>query len=226
MRPGARLFTAVRFAAAVAAAVGATALAPPPPLAAQSRPALEIAIPDGPALSTDGPLVRAARVMDDAQMRDLLRNGFPARLHFRVELWTVGGWFNDLDRTTEWDVIVRYDPLDRSYRVARIVGDRVVPLGQFQQYSDAEATVALPFRAPITARRGKRSYYNVALDVETLSLTELDEVERWLRGELKPAVRGQRNPVTPVTRGLRTLFVRLIGGERRHYEVRSATFRG
>lgn len=194
-------------------------------LAAQSRPALDLALPSGASLSTDGPLVRAAHVMDDAQMRDLLRNGFPARLHYRVELWTVGGWFNDLDRSAEWDVIVRYDPLDRNYRVARIVGDRVTPLGQFTQYADAQTAVEQPFRAPIAARRGKRSYYNVALDVETLSLTELDEVERWLRGELRPAVRGQRNPVTPVTRGLRTLFVRLIGGERRHYEVRSATFR-
>jgi hypothetical protein len=197
----------------------------PAPLGAQSHPALEIAIPDGPSLSTDGPLVRAAHMMDDAQMRDLLRNGFPARLHFRVELWTVGGWFNDLDRSAEWDVIVRYDPLDRNYRVARIVGDRVTSLGQFSQFADARAAVEQPFRAPIAARRGKRAYYNVVLDVELLSLTELDEVERWLRGELRPAVRGQGNPVTPVTRGLRTLFVRLIGGERRHYEVRSPTFR-
>jgi len=197
-----------------------------PPLPAQSRPALDVVLPSGPSLSTDGPLVRAARVMNDTQMRDLLRNGFPARLHYRVELWTVGGWFNDLDRTAEWDVIVRYDPLDRNYRVARIVGERVTSLGQFEQYAEAQAAVELPFRAPITARRGRRAYYNVVLDVETLSLTELDEVERWLRGELRPAVRGQRNPVTPVTRGLRTIFVRLIGGERRHYEARSATFRG
>jgi len=195
------------------------------PLAAQSHPALDLALPVGASLATDGPLVRAAHVMDDAQMRDLLRNGFPARLHYRVELWTVGGWFNDLDRTAEWDVIVRYDPLDRNYRVARIVGDQVTSLGQFAQFADARAAVEQPFRAPIAARRGKRAYYNVVLDVEILSLTELDEVERWLRGELRPAVRGQGNPVTPVTRGLRTLFVRLIGGERRHYEVRSPTFR-
>jgi hypothetical protein len=196
------------------------------PLGAQSRPRLEISLPAPNALSTDGPLVRCVDVVSDSRLRDLLRNGFPTRLHFRTELWSAGGWFNDLERTTEWDMIVRYDPLDRTYRVARIVGDVVVPLGQFEQFADAETAIERPFRAPITARRGKRGYYNVALDVETLSMTELDEVERWLRGELKPAVRGQRNPVTPVTQGLRTVFVRLIGGERRHYEQRSATFRG
>ena len=60
---------------------------------------------------------------------------------------------------------------------------------------------------------------------EMLSLNDLDEVERWLRGELSPAVRGQRNPGGVLGRGLRTLFVRLLGAERRHYEVRSKTFR-
>ena len=217
-RHGATLVAALLLAAAAPALAVA-------PLAAQSRPALDLALPSGPSLLSDGPLVRAVHIMSDGQMRDLLRNGFPARLHYRVELWTVGGWFNDLARTTEWDVIVRYDPLDRNYRVARIVGDQVTSLGQFAQYADAQAAVEQPFRAPIAPRRGRRAYYNVVLDVEILSLTELDEVERWLRGELRPAVRGQRNPVAPVTRGLRTLFVRLIGGERRHYEVRSATFR-
>jgi hypothetical protein len=196
------------------------------PLAAQSRARIDMALPSASALAAEGPLVRCVKVLSDARLRDLLRNGFPARLHFRVELWSSGGWFNDLERTAEWDMIVRYDPLDRTYRVARIVGDQVTPLGQFEQFADAETAVERPFRAPITARRGKRGYYNVALDVETLSLTELNEVERWLRGELKPAVRGERNPVAPVTTGLRTVFVRLIGGERRHYELRSGTFRG
>jgi len=203
-------------------------LAPPGArsLRAQGRAGVELALPSAVALTTDGPLVRCVNVVSDAAMRDLLRNGFPARLHFRVELWSAGGWFNDLERSTEWDMIVRYDPLDRTYRVARIVGEQVTPLGQYSQFADVETAVERPFRAPITAKRGQRSYYNVVLDVETLSLTELDEVERWLRGELKPAVRGQRNPVRPVTRGARTLFLRLIGGERRHYELRSSTFRG
>jgi hypothetical protein len=50
-------------------------------------------------------------------------------------------------------------------------------------------------------------------------------VERWLRGELRPAVRGEKNPGTALTRGVRTLVVRLLGGEKRHYEARSGTFR-
>ena len=58
-----------------------------------------------------------------------------------------------------------------------------------------------------------------------LSLSDLDEVERWLRGELRPAVQWKRNPAGVIGRGLRTLFVRMLGAERRHYEVRSKAFR-
>ena len=208
------------FAALLALALGAS------PLPAQRGPRLALSVPAPRSATVEGPLVGGDGLLADRQLRDLLRNGFPARLHYRVELWSVGGFANDLERKTEWDVVVRYDPLDRSYRVARLLGDQVLLLGSFADLAGAETAVELPFRAPIAAtRRGQRYYYNVVLDVEILSLSDLDEVERWLRGELTPAVRGRRNPGTALTRGLRTLFVRLLGGERRHFELRSATFR-
>jgi len=50
-------------------------------------------------------------------------------------------------------------------------------------------------------------------------------VNAWLRGELQPAVRGQRNPGTALSRGVRSLTTRLLGGERREYGARTATFR-
>lgn len=196
------------------------------PLQAQRRPRLELLVPARAALATEGPEVRGVNVLEDSEMRDLLRNGFPARMHYRVELWSASGWFDDLEGSTEWDVVVRYDALDKSYRLARLQGDRVTSLGRFEQLRDAERALEQPFRAPIAARgRARRYYYRAVLSVETLSLSDLDEVERWLRGELRPAVRGQRNPGTALTRGVRTLFVRLLGGEKREYEVRSETFR-
>jgi len=195
------------------------------PLPAQQAPALELQLPPSGAQLTEGPLVRGVGVLSAGRLRDLLRNGFPARLHYRVELWSVGGLFNDLERTVEWNVVVRHDPLDNSYRVARFAGDRVAQLGRYAEFRDAQAAVERMFRAPIVPRRRGRSYYYAAaLDVETLSLSDLDEVERWLKGELRPAVRGERNPGTAVTRGVRTLFVRLLGGESRRYELRSPTF--
>jgi hypothetical protein len=207
------------------AAMVALLLTAATPLAAQ-RAAVELRLPPRAALSAEGPLVRGVNMLADRELRGLLANGFPVRLHYRVELWSAGGWSNDLRATTEWDVVVRYDQLDRKYEVARLTGDMVTILGRFAEFADAEQAVERPFRATLRPpRRGQRSYYNVEIDVETLSMSDLDEVERWLRGELKPAVRGQRNPGTAVTRGVKTLMVRLLGGENRHYEVRSTTFR-
>ena len=212
-----------RVPAAVAALALSLALASP--AAAQNGPRLEIALPAQDALLREGPTVRGVNLLEDAQLRDLVRNGFPARFSFRVELWSVGGVFNDLEASTTWDVIVRYDALARSYQVVRIIGERATVLGVYAEPADAGDAVGRAFRAPLNAPSRRRYYYNAVLDVEVLSLNDLDELERWLRGELRPAVRGRRNPGTALTRGLRTLVVRLLGGTKRHFETRTGTFR-
>jgi hypothetical protein len=159
-------------------------------------------------------------------MRDLLANGFPARLHYRLERWVSGRWFDDIKAASEWDVILKYDVLGKKYDVVRVVNKKVEVLGSYAAAEDAENAAEGAYRPAIPLpRKGQRGYYNLLLDVETLSLTDLDEVERWLRGELKPAVSGKKNPGTAIGRGVRTLVVRLLGGEKRHYEARTGTFR-
>ena len=197
-----------------------------PGAALAQRTRLEIAVPPKSELASTGPLVRATHVLSDSRTRDFLRNGFPVRLHFRVERWSTGGFFNDLEADTEWDVIVRYDGLTRTFQVARLEQAGPVPVGRFTDLESTAAALERPTRVPLVAARDRdRQYYVATLEIETLSLNDLDEVERWLRGELKPAVRGQRNPGTAVTRGVRTLIVKLLGGEKRTIEVRSGTFR-
>jgi hypothetical protein len=187
---------------------------------------VQIILPDKSELATESPSVRSAALLSDGPMRNLLVNGFPARLHYTLERWATGGWFDDMKATTQWDVVVKYDALGKRYHVFRAVANRGTELGNYDTLDEAQEVVDAVFRAPISpAKRGQRSYYNLVLDIETLSLTELDEVEQWLRGEMKPAVRGKKNPGTAVSRGVRTLVVRLLGGEKRRYEARSGTFR-
>jgi len=189
---------------------------------AQARPALSIIAPAADQAARTGPVVVAAHMLAGRKIQELLSSGFPARLHFTVELWSVGGWANDLERATEWDVVVRWVALERVYEVTNVVADRPFSLGKFALLDDAAAAVARPVRAPIVATAGgKRVYYQATLTVETLSLSDLDEVERWLRGELQPAMRGQRNPGTVLGRGLKTIASRLLGGERREYVERT-----
>ncbi len=195
------------------------------PLAGQ-KVRVEVHAPPQRAWAEQAPTVSSAGLLTDAAMRDLLANGFPARLHYRLERWKSGGWFDDIQAASEWDVILKYDVLSKRYQVARVVNKKAEALGDHPTLEAAAAAAEAPYQTAIALpRKGQRGYYNLLLDVEMLSLSDLDEVERWLRGELKPAVRGEKNPGTALTRGVRTIVVRLLGGEKRHYEARTGTFR-
>jgi hypothetical protein len=196
------------------------------PAIAQGRPKLDLLLPAPNALTREGPAVRVEHVISDKAMQELLRSGFPAQLHYRVELWSAGGVFDAMRRSVEWDVIVRYDALAGNYRIAHIRDDKVLPIGQFATFAEVVAEVERPYRAPIVAQPDRdRQYYIATVEVETLSFGDLDELERWLRGDVKPAVQGNANPGTALGRGVRKLFARLVGGERRNLRTRSGTFR-
>jgi hypothetical protein len=195
------------------------------PLAAQ-RPGLVVQLPAAARVTQEGPLVHARNVLNDARMRALLEAGFPARLRYRVELWSDERFADELYRAVEWEVLVRWRGTDQRYEVNQRVGDRVLSLGAFARLEDAEAAVERPLRVPIAApARNRRYYYQATLEVRTLSVSDLDEVNAWLRGELTPAMRGRGNPGTALTNGVRNLTTRLLGGERREYAARSAVFR-
>lgn len=163
---------------------------------------------------------------DNSKIRELLKNGFPAALRFRLELWRVGGMFNDIESATPWEMLVRYDPYSQQYLVVRRQGSGIEDFGGFPTLEAAEAVMAKPFPVRLSPRRsGTRYYYNAVLDIETLSVSDLDELNRWLKGELRPAVRGKRSPLSALQRGVGTLLSRVLGGEKRHYEARSGTFR-
>ncbi|HEX6573757.1 MAG TPA: hypothetical protein VF042_02210 [Gemmatimonadaceae bacterium] len=210
----------LRFSLALTALLAATSVAH------AQKPQVSIVLPEQSQLAAEQPAVRSQSLVTDGTMQDLLRNGFPARLHYRMERWSGGGWFDDIAAEAEWDVVVRYDAMSKMFQVYRVVRRTTSLLGSFSTIQEAEAVVDAVFAAPISLpRKGQKSYYTLTLEIETLSLTELDEVERWLRGELKPAVRGKKNPGTAVGRGVRTVMVRILGGEKRRYEARSRTFR-
>jgi len=201
---------------------------PASPAAVQQAAGINVSVP--PSTPTTpvpmGPVIRTANVIADRELQTLLQNGFPANLHYRTELWSRGGLFDDVKSSVEWDVLVRYEPLTKTYRVARFVGEEAENLGRFERYEDAQAALARPYQPKLPARRTRdRQYYIVTLEVEVLSMSDLDEIDRWLRGELRPAVRGKHNPGTALGRGLSRLATKLLGGENRRYEQRSEIFR-
>jgi len=207
-----RIFTRALLAA-LALVVAATS-----PLAAQRRLTLGVT---PPAAMTGGPTVTASNLFADPDMRDLVRSGFPASLRFRLELWRVGGLFNDLEGQQEWELIIQYDPSTQRYRVGRRLGGRVEDVGSFATLATAQAMLERPLRAQLMPeRRGARYYYSFTLDIVALSVSDMDQLERWLRG-----ARSGGTAASALGSGVRTLMLRMLGGERQHYSARSPTFR-
>ena len=127
-----------------------------------------------------------------------------------------------------------FNSSDPRSRNAGSVVDRLVEIPGINQEIAANLLAGLrewtvgnePFPVALRPdRKGAQYYYNVILDVETLSVSDLDELQRWLNGELQPAVRGKRAPLSALRRGFGTLLSRVLGGEKRHYEARSGPFR-
>lgn len=165
------------------------------------------------------PLVRVHGLLGDRALREALGSGLPLRFHFRVELWE-DAFFDRLVQAQQLSMMVLQDPLDRSYT---LVGER----NEQRFATPAEVESAIQEMVFFTLRpRGRgRFYYLATLEVETLSLSDLEELRRWLRGEAGPAVQGRRPVGRAVERGLRRTVVRLMGLPTRRYEARTATFR-
>ena len=123
---------------------------------------------------------------------------------------------------------VTYDPATQRYAAARTHRRDTEHFGTFATIDDVEAYVSRPFmvRNFGPRERGTRYYYSVTLDVEALQFSDLDALQRWLRGEFNPAIRGKRNVLGAIKEGVGTAFLRLLGADKRRYERRSALFVG
>lgn len=166
------------------------------------------------------PEVRADHLLSDADLGKALDSGLPLRFHLRVELWEKR-LFDRLVDSHERYLSLEQDPIDRHYRLDTGRGER-----GFATIAQAEAAVQAALRPAIrpTASSG-RFYYLASLQIETLSLSDLDELRRWLRGEAGPAVQGDRSPERALETGIRRVLVRVIGIPAHRYDARSATFR-
>ncbi|HVP69963.1 MAG TPA: hypothetical protein VMS45_01485, partial [Gemmatimonadaceae bacterium] len=146
-----------------------------PRVAAQQPPApepvLDVVLPADSLRATLAPAIVSTRMLEDRTTRELLNSGFPARLHYRLELWEASWPFDSRSRSVEWDVIVKYDPLAKHYIVARSFPDRAVavPLGSFAELHDAQDATArafVPAISPPTDHK-RRYYYFASLEVES-----------------------------------------------------------
>ncbi len=214
-------------ALALALALGAASLAAAPPAAAQS-PGVRLQVRLATDSTPDGgrnPVVRSENLLGDDRWLTALRSGLPVRLHYRVEIWrSREGWFDRFDRQTEWDVVVRHEPLLDQYTLLTITGSRV----QERLYATLDAlNAALRFSYQVNVRpqRPGEYYYAASLEISTLSDSDLDELERFREGDLGGAAQDRDGLGGALGRGATRFLLRLAGLPRLRLEARTEAFR-
>jgi hypothetical protein len=186
-----------------------------PPAAAQPRP-LTLSV-RGPAEQWR-PAVRLDGVLRDRALFEALEGGLPLRFHLRVELWRKDV-IDQLVEARETSRALLKGPLDGGYVLEDGRRERA-----YANLPAVEAALQAAFQPAMRPHSGGRYYYLAKLEVETLSLSDLEELRRWLRGEARPAVTGEKPVGRAVERGLRRFVVRLLGLPTRSYEARTPSF--
>jgi hypothetical protein len=171
------------------------------------------------------PVVRSENLLGgESRWLNALRSGLPVRLHYRVEVWrSREGWFDNFSRQIEWDVVVRHEPLLDQYTLLTLVGAR----RQARRYATLDALgAALAFAYQVNVRPEEPGgyYYAASLQVSTLSDSDLDELERFLAGDLEEGGQGGKGIGDAVGRGATRFLLRLAGLPSLRLEARSERF--
>ena len=168
------------------------------------------------------PRVQLAGLLADGKFVGLMRSGFPLRLHYRLELWRVrSGWFDQAVSQVSWDALARHDPLADDFVLIRTGGS-------VTRYPTAEAlekAIDLPYRITLAPQGSGKFYFLCRLEVTTLNDSDLQELERWLKGDVSPAVSGGGSLGDALVRGAQRVLVRIAGLPKLNLEARSAEFR-
>ena len=199
-------------AAAVALAIASLTAAP---AAAQT-------LTVGPSETDRRAIVAVGPVLAEAALGEALRSGLPVRMRFRTELWR-DELLDDLVADDDFIVVLRYEPIERRYEVYDQRRRGIA--GVYSSYDRMRAAVETRYPLDMRPRSRGRYYYIASLEVETLALSDLDELQGWLRGELSPAVEGQGSVLGALGNGAKRVFIRVLGLPARRLEARSAPFR-
>lgn len=156
----------------------------------------------------------------DGGLRRALEQGLPLRIRVGAELWR-DGFFDRQEGEAEWGASVVLDPVAREFEVA-VAGEGIV--GRYVTLTEVTDVLEAAFEIRLRPAQQARYYYLAELEVETLSLSDLDELRRWLGGDVASAVRGDDGVENVIASGVRRIFVRALGLPARRERLRTRTF--
>jgi len=165
--------------------------------------------------------VEVAYLLEDPGLLEAVHSGLPLRIRILTQLWK-DGFFDDVKGRYEWRASVLFDPLTRRYRVQTGVEEGIVH--EVNTLEEARQALQLTLDIPISPGEDGRYYYEADVEMETLSLSDFEELQRWLQGELGPAVARDEDVQGAMARGVRRLLVRMLGLPARRFQLRSRTF--
>jgi len=166
-------------------------------------------------------VVEIVDLFSDPSLVAAVRSGLPLRIRIQIQLWK-DGFFDDQKGQHDWRASVLFDPLTRRFRIQTSEGAGAeVEVNTLEEAQDA---LQLTLDIPLRPRETGRYYYLAAVEMETLSLSDLEEVQRWLQGELVPVVAGEEDVGGALAKGFRRVLVRLLGLPAKRFQVQSPSF--
>ena len=168
------------------------------------------------------PSLRLDGFLEDRKLQEAVESGIPLRVRVRVELWR-DRFFDELKQSESWNAVLAYLPLEKQY----VLTTRGSPSAERRLSSYGAARVAVEMTRTFNLRplSAGRYYYTATIELQTLSLSDLEELERWLQGELKPAVSGERSVPEAIGEGAKRLLIRVLALPTRTVELRTERFR-
>lgn len=189
---------------------------------AQRAVTIDVTLPEAAFISRDAPRVTTHNILIGQDEERLIRNGFPARLRYTIELWETGGLVSLSMSKVMWDVIVDFEPLAQLFQIVRYSPeDGFQSLGSHTSFATVASILSLPYqphtRAPVAAGS---YFYSVTLVVERMTANDLEDVRGWLG----TAVRRDGGAGSRFFRIVGSIFTRLVGPGKKRYEERSGVF--
>jgi hypothetical protein len=168
------------------------------------------------------PLVRAQNLLSDGMFLGAVRNGFAVRFAYRLSLWRSATLFDRLVRELTWDAVIVQNPVENRYELLAPQG----PVRTFVNAARLDSALGVAYPVDLLPPGpGARYYYVASLEVESLTASELEDVQRWLRGDVERAITGRGDVGNALSRGARMLLIKLSGLPRRSFEARTDPFR-
>jgi len=160
--------------------------------------------------------------LSDPSLLDAVHSGLPLRIRIRIQLWRDEFFDNQQGEDYQWGAGIIFDPLTRRYRVQ--TSGRAAAEQDVNTLDEARGILQQTLAVPLLPSRDG-NYYIAAVEMETLSLSDLEELQRWLKGDLAPVIEGESDVEGALAKGLRRVLVRVLGLPAKRFPVQSESFR-